>query len=198
MHGLRCAVLLLSLSILPAAAQDRFESAAAGLSLSKPTGWAFVASGTKADVTNEDLQKAFEQQQTLPLVAMTNPQALFSNFQVTLIPRNQSLATASPRQILELIVLPSVQKRFPELKLEVPVRELEISGHSAAKYVATNTIRRGELAMPLRTQAILIARSKFFYLIDFTAAADDDQATRDFEKIVSSITIDPDATPNGR
>jgi len=192
MHAFRGTGILLLFCILPVAAQnpDRFASPAAGFSLHKPTGWTFVGSRTRADVTKEELQKAFEQQQTVTLVAMTNPEALLSDFQVTLIPRGQRLAAASPKQILELLVLPSVQERHPELKLESPVRELKLSGHAAAEYVATDTVRTKELAMPVRVRAILVARGSFFYLIDVMAAAGDEQSSRDFEKILSSITID--------
>lgn len=192
MRILRCAVIVLSLSILPAAAQDadRFASAPAGFSLNKPAGWTFISSRTKADVTSADLQKAFEQQGTVSLVGMTNPEALFSDFQVTLIPRLERLAAATPKQILELLVLPSVQKQKPGLKLESPVRELKVSGHAAAEYVATDTIRTKELAMPVRIRAILVARGKFFYLIDVMAAGGDEQTNREFDKILSSITID--------
>ena len=122
---------------------------------------------------------------------MTKPEALLSDFQVTLIERRRDLAFASPKQILELLVLPAVQKGKPGLTLEGPVRELEVSGHPAAEYVATDTLRRDTLAVRLRIRPILVARGRFFYLIDIAAAAQDEQSNRDFEKILSSIKIDP-------
>lgn len=193
MNVLRCAVLALFLCSLPVAAQDsdRFANATAGFSLSKPAGWTFNASRTKADLSDEELQKAFAQKPTVPLVAMTNPAHLFTDFQVTLIPRNPVLAGASPRQIVEQVVLPNLKKRSATLTVQSPVRELELSGHAAAEYVATDTIRTGELAMAVRMRAILVSGPRFFYLIDmFTAAADEARSKEDFAKILSSITID--------
>ena len=201
MNMLRCAVVIaLSLFLLPIAAQDadRFESASAGFSLSKPAGWTFVSRGRvarsspNADVSAEELQKAIDQQETVPLVAMIKDQAPFNpDFQVTLIPRNQNLAKASPKQILELLVLPAVQKGSPGLTLESPVRELKVSGHPAAEYVATDTVRTRAMAVPVRVRAILVARGKFFYLIDMVApAAGGDQTSEEFAKILSSIAIE--------
>lgn len=193
MNVLRCAVVALLLCSLPAAAADveKFESATAGFSLDKPAGWRFVSRRPTADVSAEELQQAIEQQKTVALVAMTKDTELFLDFQVTLIPRNQNLAKASPKQILELLVLPSIQKQKPGLTLESPVRELKISGHPAAEYVATDTIRTKDMAMPLRVRAILVARGRFFYLIDMVAAAAGSaQTSAEFEKILASIAIE--------
>lgn len=108
-----------------------------------------------------------------------------------MIPRNQNLAKASPKQILELLVLPSLQKGNPGFALESPVRELTLSGHPAAEYIATDTIRTKAMAVPVRVRAILVARGKFFYLIDMVAPAEGgEQTSEDFATILSSIAIE--------
>lgn len=189
MNALRLAVMALFLCTLPVAAQDsdKFVSKTAGFSLSKPAGWTFDARRTNANLSAEELQKG----SSLRLVAMTKPESLFTDFAVTLIPPNPVLADASLKRIVEQVVLPNLQKRSPGLKVQSPVRELEISGQPAAEYVATDTIRTGELAMDVRMRAILVRGPKFYYLIDmFTAAVDEARSKEDFAKILSSITID--------
>jgi len=84
-----------------------------------------------------------------------------------------------------------VQKGSPGLKLESPVREFKLSGHAAAEYVATDTIRTRTQAAPVRVRAILVARGKFFFLIDMVAPAEgSDQTDEEFATILSSITIE--------
>lgn len=191
MNVLGRAVMALFFCTFAVAAQDadRFVSAAAGFSLSKPAGWTFDARRTNTSA--EELQKAVAQKASVRLVAMTNPKQLFTDFAVTLIPRNPALAGATPRQIVEQVVVPNLKKRSPGITVQSPVRELELSGHAAAEYVATDTIRSGELAMPVRMRAILVDGGKFYFLIDmFTAAADEAGASEDFAKILSSIAIE--------
>ena len=178
----------LFLCTLPLAAQDsdKFVSATAGFSLSKPAGWTFDARRTNASPSAEELQKS-----SVRLVAMTHPEDLFTDFAVTLIPPNPVLADASLKQIVEQVVLPNIRKRSATLTLQSPVRELELSGHPAAEYVATDTIRMEKLAMPVKMRAILVRSGRFYFLIDmFTAAVDEARAKEDFAKILSSITIE--------
>jgi hypothetical protein len=192
MKAIRCAVIALSLYTLSAAAQDAdaFKSATAGFSLKKTAGWQFVPSARATpDVTAEELQKAYDQPTTVSLVALMRDEA-FGNFGVTLLPRRPNLEKASPKQILELLVIPSLTKQFPDFKLE-SLREVKLSGHAASEYVATYTVRSRVGTMPVRVRAILVPRGKFFFLVDMTAPLEGyEQASKEFASMLSSITID--------
>ncbi len=193
MKAIRSAVIALSLYTLSAAAQDAdtFKSATAGLSLKKTTGWQFVPrERATPDVTAEELQKAYDTPTTVSLVALMR-EAAFGNFEVTLLPRRPNLAQASPKQILELLVIPSLTKQFPDFKLE-SLKEVKLSGHAAAEYVATYTVRSRVGTMPVRVRAILVPRGKFFVLTDMTAPLEGyEQASKEFASMLSSITIEP-------
>jgi hypothetical protein len=208
MNVLRCAVIALSLCTFPVAAQEseRFVSATAGFSLNKPAGWRFVSredvnkSRANVRLSDEELQKALDQQKaTAPLVAMIKHVEPSGgpgpDFQVTLVSRHPALADASPKQILEL-VLPTLQKGYPDFALESPIREFEFAGHAAAEYVATYTLRtkvraQGGSVFPVRGRLIVVPRGKFFFLIGMVAPREDyDRSNEEYAKILSSITID--------
>lgn len=193
MRPIRSAVIALSLFTLSAAAQDAdtFKSATAGVSLKKTAGWQFVPrERATPDVTAEDLQKAYDAPSTVSLVALMR-EAAFGNFEITLLPRRQNLVQATPKQILELLVLPSLTKQFPDFKLE-SLREVKLSGHAGAEYVATYTVRSRLGTMPVRVRAILVPRGKFFFLTDMTAPLEGyEQASKEFATMLSSVTIDP-------
>jgi hypothetical protein len=205
MKAIRCAMIALSLATLSLAAEDsnKFESPAAGFSLKRPAGWRFVsreevsASRSNLRLSDEELGKLVEQQVNAPLVAMIKNDersvGLSPNIQVALRPMEPVLATMSPKDILELI-LPTVQKGFSDFALESPIREFKLSGHQAAEYVATYTLQtkvaaKGGSVFPVRGRTIVVPRGKLLFFIGMVASAGDDQARKEFETILSSITI---------
>lgn len=189
MNILRRLLIGLSLSTDPAAAQnaDTFTSKTAGVTVKKPTGWTFDFDGrTTPDVSAEDLQAI--QPGRLTLVQLSKEGA-FNNFGISLLARPPHAAGASPQQVVEYLVLPGLQKGHPELKVEA-LRPVEVSGHAAAEYVATDMIRSPAGNMPVRLRAILVPRGKFFFLIDMMAPiAGYDESTKDFVRILESIVI---------
>lgn len=191
MNAMRCAVIALSLCTIPAAAQDSntFTSATAGFSLKKPTSWTFESLGrTTADVNAEDLQRLHDGPGKLVLVQLSKEGRLDS-FGVTLLGRPPRIAHASPKQVLEHLVLPGLQKGRPGFTLE-SLRQVELSGHEAAEYVATDTIRSEAGSMRIRLRAILVARGEFFFLIDMMAPVESyERSSEEFAAILSSITI---------
>ncbi|HJQ41407.1 MAG TPA: hypothetical protein VKB93_30060 [Thermoanaerobaculia bacterium] len=193
MKTIQTAVLALSLFTLSAAAQDAdtFKSGTAGFTLKKTAGWQFVpgARGT-ADVTDAELQKAYDQPTTVTLIALMREQS-FGNFEVTLIPKRPNLAKATPKQILELMIIPSLKQQFPDFTLG-SLQEVKLSGLDGAEYVATYTVRSKIGTMPVRVRAFLVPRGQFFFLIDMTAPIQGyEQASKDFAAMLSSIKIEP-------
>lgn len=189
MKALHCAVIALSLSTLSAAAQDAdtFNSATAGFTLKKAAGWKFV---TNAPVTAEELRKAYDQPATVSLVTLAREES-FGNFGVTLIPRRKNLEKATPKQILEFLVLPSLSKQFPDFQL-ASLQDAKLAGRDAAEYVATYTVLSSVGSMPVRVRALLVPRGQFFFLIDMTAPVRRyEEFDKELASMVSSITIAP-------
>lgn len=201
MNVVRCAIVFL-LVCAPAVAQDAnlFESATAGFSLKKPTGWRFASleqvTKNRASVrlNDEELEKLVQQQATAPLVVMTKHEEPFDglnpSFQVLIRPLPASLAGATPKQILEL-VLPSVQKAYQDFARESPIREFTMSSHAAAESVATYTVRTKEGGVfPTRGRMIVVPRGQFMFLMSASAPPEgEDQSNEAFESVLSSISI---------
>jgi hypothetical protein len=191
MNILRRLLIALSLWPVSAVAQDvdTFTSTTAGVTVKKPAGWTFDFDGRKTpDVSAEDLQAIDDKPGRLSLVQLSKEGA-FDNFGISLLSRPPHAAGASPEQVVEYLVLPALQKGRPELKVEA-LRPVEVSGHPAAEYVATDRIRSPAGTMPVRLRAILVPRGKFFFLIDMMAPmAGYDESSKDFVRILESIVI---------
>jgi hypothetical protein len=191
MNILRRLLIGLSLSTDPAVAQnvDTFTSKTAGVTVKKPTGWTFDFDGrTTPDVSAEDLQAIDGKPGRLTLVQLSKEGA-FNNFGISLVARTPHAAGASPQQVVEYLVLPALQKERPELKVEA-LRPVEVSGHAAAEYVATDMIRSPAGNMPIRLRAIIVPRGKFFFLIDMMAPiAGYDESTKEFVRNLERIVI---------
>lgn len=201
MNVLRCVLLVLSLS---AAAQDsitpsshRFTSKAARFSLVMPDGWSFVShDGANIRLSEEELKQVDEELRKkverlalpLPVVMMTRNGAS-SEGVVSVFVAPLSVKGASPRRILELSFA-EAKKIFPDLTLETPMRELEVSGRPAAEYMATYTVRMTDGAIASRGGLIVVPRGEQLFIINLVAVPPDDrQYVDDFAKIVASITI---------
>jgi len=155
MNRSRCVVLVVLAITSSASAEEasKFESATAGFAVQKPAGWRFASleqvtrNRTSVRMSDEELQKQLELHATAPLVVVMKHEepydGLNPSFQVILRPLPPSLAEASPKQILEL-VLPTIQRGYPDFALELPIREFKLSGHAAAESIATYTVRTKE------------------------------------------------------
>ena len=199
MNAIRGAAIALTLCVLPLAAQDpnRFESVAAGFSVTKPAAWTFVsqqqALKARGDVqlTDEELQK-LSSEAPAPLVAFMKPvfSGISPSFQVIVHPMEPDFVGLSPKELLEL-ALPTMQSGLPDFAIETPARAVKLSGHHAAEYVGTYTTRdqKGR-AFPTRNRLIVVPGKQYLYFIGMTASRDGyDRLSEEFATILSSITI---------
>lgn len=211
MNVVRCAVLALPLWIVASCpvlvtAQDaeRFESAAARFSLTKPAGWTFVSHEGEPELRMSDedwqhvdeearkeLRKKFEQV-TVPMPLVTIGKTVGSSeviVTVVLLPLPPGVAKVSPRKIVETSFA-GTKKLFPDIKLETPMRELTVSGRRAAEYVARYTLPIDGEVVPMRTASIVVPRGRTVFLIGLVVTRPGDHPyLEDFGKVVSSITI---------
>lgn len=191
MNILRHLLLALPLLTDPAVPRnvDTFTSKTAGVTVKKPTGWTFDFDGrTAPDVSAEELQAIEGKPGRLTLVQLSEEGAL-NHFGISLLAQPPHAAGASPQQVIEYLVLPALQKGRPEFKVEA-VRPVEVSGHAAAEYVATDIIRSPAGNMPVRLRAIIVPRGKFFFLIDMMAPiAGYDESAKNFVRILESVVI---------
>jgi hypothetical protein len=211
MNVVRRAVLALSLWIvaswsLPVTAQDaeRFESAAARFSLTKPAGWTFITheGETGLRLSEEEWQRVDEEarkalrkkfeQLTVPLPLVTIGKTVGSSevvVVVVLMPLPPGVANVSPLKVLESSFTEK-KKLFPDVELETPMRELTVSGRRAAEYVARYTLPMDGKKVPMRTASLVISRGKSLFLIALVVTRPgDDPHLEEFREVVSSITI---------
>jgi hypothetical protein len=79
-----------------------------------------------------------------------NKEGAFDNFGISLLARSPHAAGASPKQVVEYLVLPALRKGRPEFEVEA-LRPVEVSGHAAAEYVATDMVRSPATTNPAKT-----------------------------------------------
>jgi hypothetical protein len=194
------AVLVATVVAAAEVASNRFESATAGFRVDKPAEWRFVSMEQVAKnragvrLKDEDLQKLIQQQASTPLVVMMKHQEPFNGlnptFQVTLRPLPPSLATATPKQILELVI-PALEKGFADFKLTAPVHEFTFSGHPAAESIATYKVRSQEGGeFPTKGRMIIVPRGQLMFLIGASAPPEGpDSSEAEFEAILKSVVI---------
>jgi hypothetical protein len=211
MNVVRRAVLALSLWIVaswavPVIAQDaeRFESAAARFSFTKPAGWSFVSheGETELGLSAEDWQHLDEEMRkelrkkleglVVPLPLVTIVKTVGSSevaVTVVLMPLPPGSGNVQARKILERSFA-EAKKLFPDIKLETPMRELTVSGRRAAEYVARYTLPIDGEEIPMRTASIVVPRDRTLFLIGLVVTQPgDDPHLEEFGKVVSSITI---------
>ena len=189
---------------IPVQDPNAFENAATRFSLKKLDAWRFVpleeAKRNRAELRlgDEKLQKShdeydafLERNAVTRLVAMERQTfaGLKPNLQVSVRPLEPDLPDPSPREVVEE-ALRGLQKGFPDMVLESPVREFKLAAHTAAEYAATVTVRTKDgRALPMRSRMIVVLGGKFIFFIAMARPPGDNRADEELEKILSSITI---------
>jgi hypothetical protein len=193
---------------LPAPQPNRFESADGRFSLTKLENWRFVpieeAKSLRADLKlgDEEMQKKFEKPDAFlesngvtKLVTITKPgftglTGARPMLQVSVRPLEADMPNPSPKNVVSE-TLRELEKLFPDLIVNSPVRELELAGHPAADYVATYALRTKEgRVIPTRNRLVVVVASIRIFFIAMGSAPGDDQSQQELETIVSSIAVD--------
>jgi hypothetical protein len=211
MNVVRRAGIALSLWVVvawtvPVIAQDaeRFESAAARFSFTKPAGWTFVSHEGEPEfrLSEEDWQRVDEEARkelrrkldrvTVPTPLVTIGKAAGPSevlVTVILMPLPADVADVSPKELLERSFA-ETKALFADVVLETPVRERTVAGRRAAEYVARYTLPMDGEVVPMRTASILVPRGRTLFVIGLVVTRPgDDPSLEDFRKIVSTITI---------
>ncbi len=179
-------------------AQERVESATAGISLVPPAGWHVVSmpqvmsNRSKVRLPDDALQAGL-QRATAPLFVFSKYPEPFPRLnptvQVVLRPRPASLPTSATA--LLRIATDTLQKAFPDFAVVDPIRETQVSGLPAAYMKATYTLKTTSQGHRVLSRTWLVPRGSFMFLIGMSGApSGKDQAESEFVSTVMSISIE--------
>ena len=182
------------------AAQSRFESPTAGLSIAPPAGWHVTSMqrvmDNRAQVRLPDAElTAGLQRATAPLVVFSKypePHATLNpTAQVVLRPLPASLGAAATEMLAAATA--TLQRAFPDFTFVDPIQPATVSGLPAAYMKATYTLRTASgAAFPVLSRTWLVPRGKVMFLIGMSGTTSgEDVSEAEFQAVLESIHIEP-------
>ena len=193
-------LLIASSSIACAQPGETVVNKTLGLEVTKPAGWQFLTAEANAEnlrsvhPDDKELQEAFRKYATAPVVAFSKfaepyPD-LNPSFKINVRPLGQ-LAGRSAKEILA-IVLPTLNRIFPDLKVEQEPTETVVSGLPAAYARLQYTLVAGEQRFATVSELWIVPRKSYFFMIGAGTRQDEANGTRaEIQSILATVKIDP-------
>jgi hypothetical protein len=171
-----------------------------GLEVTKPAGWQFLTAEANAEnlrsvhADDKDLQQAFAKYASAPVVAFSKYAEPYSDlnpsFKLNIRPAGQ-FAGRNAREILA-VVLPTLRRAFPDMKVEQEPSETLVSGQPASYARFQYTLVAGEKRFATVSELWIVPRKSYFIMIGAGTRQDEANGTRaEIHSILATVKLDP-------
>lgn len=179
---------------------ERIVNRTLGLELVKPADWQFLTAEANAEnlqrlhTDDPEFPAAIARYASVPLVAFTKYAEpypdLNPSFKINARPYGP-FADRSAKELITLI-LPSLSRAFPDLKVEQAPLETVIDGQPAAYVRLTYTLVAGQDRFPTTSELWIVPRQGYFLMIGAGTRQDEANGSREeIQSILSSFKFDP-------
>jgi hypothetical protein len=189
-------IFVFAIAVSSTGAQERFESAAAGIALDRPPGWHTAtlaqvqANRERVRLSDRQWQATLTKQSVMPLVTfmkyVDSHQGLNPTIQVTL-----RAALGDTESRLLTMAIDQMRQALPDLRVIVPVGATEISGFPAAHVRVAYTLHtEAGAAFDVTSRLWLITRDRLMFLVGMSGAQTGaDVCDAEFRAVLDSIEI---------
>ncbi len=171
-----------------------------GLEVTKPNDWQHLTAEANAEnlrrlhTDDPEFQQAIAKYASAPVIAFTKYAEpypdLNPSFKINVRPMGQ-FAGRSATEILSLIV-PSLARTFPDMKVEQPPQPTTVAGQPAAYVKIAYTLVAGESRFPTTSEMWIVPKGSFFLMIGAGTRQDEANGTRaEIQSILSTLKFEP-------